>query len=149
MKALGLWRGRVDARPGGKELHWTRHAIYLDGDAIDLAVGGGRHIEEALVAVERQTIRSKGWGAAGLRHEARILDPHGGGAIGGDSENRAQEGIGNVEVAVPVLGDRIRRLETGSDDRHGVGLHVNSKQPTIGWRAVCEIEHVQALARLK
>src|SRR5438477_10471590 len=98
MQSLGRLLGRVDGRPGGKQLHRAGAPILLEGDPIDLAVGSRCHIEVALVAVERQTIGPKGWGAAGLRHEAWILDPHGGGAIGGDYEDRAQEGSGKVEV---------------------------------------------------
>src|SRR5207248_11440494 len=41
------------------------------------------------------------------------------------------------------------RLVPDSDDRHSVALHVNSTQPSIGWRTACDTEHVQALAQIK
>ena len=85
-----------------------------------------------------------------MRHEARILNPYGiTRPVRGDFEDGAQEGVGNIEVAVPVLGDRIGSLEAGSHDRHRVRLHVDPKQPAVARGTVPEIEDVQSLARLK
>ena len=150
MQCLGRVLRRVDGRTRGKELHRARAAILLEGDPIDLAVGGRCHIEETLVAVECQTVGAEGWRPARLRHEPWILNPNlVTRAIRSDLEDGAEEGIGNVEVAMPVLSDRIGSLKTGGHDLHRVRLHIDAKQPTIRGRPVREVGHVQALARLK
>src|SRR5947209_18097538 len=119
MQSLGRVLRRVDGRTRGKELHRARAAIVLEGDAIDLAVGGRCHIEEALVAVECQTVGAEGWRAARLRHEPWILDPYlVTRAIRGDFEDGSQEGVGDVQVAMPVLSNGIGGLETGGHDLH-------------------------------
>ena len=142
--------GCVDGGAGSKELQRTRAAIFLDRDPVDLAVGGRRHVEESLVPVERQAVGAKWRRIAGLRHEPRILDPYlVARAIGGDLEDGTQEGIGNIEVAMPVLGDGIRSLETGGHDRHPMRFDIDAEQSTVGRGTVREIDHKQPLARLK
>src|SRR4051812_9695152 len=55
----------------------------------------------------------------------------------------AERGVGDVEVALQVLGDRVREGEAAREDRHRVGPGVDAQELAVGRIAVSRIDDEQ------
>ncbi len=132
----------------GEELDLPGAAVGQDRDAVHGVGRGVRHVEEALVAVEGEAVGPER--REPVRLEQCALGPHGAaGAIGRHLRDRSREGVGHVQVAMPVLGDGVGGREARRERRHLVGGRIHSHEPAMRRDAVGEVGHVETLAGLE
>src|SRR5437870_4197304 len=131
----------VDGRAVREHGDVTCGAVLVHRDAQDPVGRRVRHVKEALRTVERDAVRVERREA--VRKEQWVRLPEGLPAtIRAHRVDRAGERIGDVQRALVVLGDRIRRAEAGGERRDRAAARIDL-QDAPG----AEVGHIETLAR--